>query len=451
MRNRLAERTNSNRSVTRMNQCREQWIICSTTGVLLNSAPRTARFFWLPPTPEGSKCAARVAGHGASRGAGLAVEDTFLDFLGSERKAVERVIKACPQQPRKECRIAALAPSDTLARSLLPVVRALAGAGHETRAFYSPLDQEGAALVFAEAGLDSHPLSIRKLASWRPRAIIMCNDWSNDSAALCKLGRLLGWTSICVQESVIDFAPSDMRMRRADLPFFQGVRSALLCRRRFSFITGNPRYESIVATPMDPKMPVMINCNFTYGIQEEHRHPWLSAVSDSLRKIKVPFFISQHPRDPADVRCYGDVVRSNASVVHDQIRQCSCVVSRFSSLLFEAALSGRPAIYFNPHGENMLYDFRTSGSQAVRICSDVRDLEVTIERLLSSPPQVGDVLADLDEHLFLPPERSSVLLASLVGQVAAVALESDSRATWRDVRSYFRAVRQEARRGEGTP
>ena len=43
---------------------------------------------------------------------------------------------------------------------------------------------------------------------------------------------------------------------------------------------------------------------------------------------------------------------SGAFKLHDQIAESSLLVTRFSQVLYEAMLMGRPVVYYNPHGED---------------------------------------------------------------------------------------------------
>src|SRR5690606_18353522 len=40
-------------------------------------------------------------------------------------------------------------------------------------------------------------------------------------------------------------------------------------------------------------------------------------------------------------------------MIHSFIEECSILISRFSTVIYEAMHMGRQAIYFNPHGETM--------------------------------------------------------------------------------------------------
>ena len=76
--------------------------------------------------------------------------------------------------------------------------------------------------------------------------------------------------SVCLQELALDFGDSIRRMQWADAPLVEGAATLKSLSRAITFLTGNPRYESL--RPKEPvNGPVLINCNFTYGILENKR------------------------------------------------------------------------------------------------------------------------------------------------------------------------------------
>ena len=62
--------------------------------------------------------------------------------------------------------------------------------------------------------------------------------------------------------------------------------------------------------------------------------------------------ISKHPRDNGEFPDF-PIILSNAFKIQEQIESSSLVISRYSSIIYEALLMGRPVIYYNPHNEKM--------------------------------------------------------------------------------------------------
>ncbi|MCK4794772.1 MAG: hypothetical protein KAV87_64175, partial [Desulfobacteraceae bacterium] len=156
---------------------------------------------------------------------------------------------------------------------------------------------------------------------------------------------------VCLQEGAVDFDTS-RRMQWCDYPLIQGPIALEYLPQKIYFLTGNPRFDHLKPSSPPKKTTVMVNCNFTYGVHEEARESWISDVVKACKELQVDFFISQHPRDPGEFPHY-PVRKSNAGVVHAHIADCSILVTRSSALVYEAMLSGRQVIYYNPHGEEM--------------------------------------------------------------------------------------------------
>ncbi|HMX62824.1 MAG TPA: hypothetical protein PKD58_07130, partial [Candidatus Sumerlaeota bacterium] len=73
---------------------------------------------------------------------------------------------------------------------------------------------------------------------------------------------------------------------------------------------------------------------------------------ESCMKWGLDYFISQHPRDKGRFPDY-NVRPSHAGVVHDHLTDATILVTRFSTLIYEAMIMGRRVVYFNPFGEKM--------------------------------------------------------------------------------------------------
>ena len=118
------------------------------------------------------------------------------------------------------------------------------------------------------------------------------------------------------------------------------------------FATGNPRFDSICPNELPENPVVMLNSNFTYGIHEDQRANWISDASRACSRLDVDFFISQHPRDSGTFPSL-PVRKSGPETIHQQLQSSTVVVTRFSTIVYEAMLSGRQVVYYNPHGERM--------------------------------------------------------------------------------------------------
>ena len=311
--------------------------------------------------------------------------------------------------------------SDTLVRLLLPVAAALEKAGEKIAFAKLQFTDESAEFELAQHRPRSDYVgSVRHHAAWlqKYRAIVMGNDWGREARAMILLARRLGLPTICVQESVINFTDSMRRMRYAEHVLVQGAVSArMLADRQKISITGNPRYENLAIGPQDQSADVLLNCNFTYGVEEDNRHAWLKAAVDACNATSRPVTILQHPRDVADLSVYGKpVIRTNAGTIHDRLRKGSVVVTRFSSLIHEAIALGRPAVYFNPHEESVGYDFGQTCA-VLRRAKSPAELEDALTSLREAPPAHADFEAYLRDHIrplqTLPSDACAEAIAAI--------------------------------------
>ena len=193
---------------------------------------------------------------------------------------------------------------------------------------------------------------------------VVGNDWGPyEQIELLKFQRKQIPT-YCLQESVINFNDQQHRMEWCTFPLIQGIITTKSLHRDILFLTGNPRYETLLPSKMPENKIVLINCNFTYGVFEDVRSQWIADIVDVCNNNKLAYLISQHPRDRGDLSKY-NVVPSNASLIHSQLSNSSLLITRFSSLIYEALALGRPVVYYNPHNEKMDYDFEPDGEHMV--------------------------------------------------------------------------------------
>ena len=210
---------------------------------------------------------------------------------------------------------------------------------------------ENARQMLESLGLKYEVGGAERLSDIRPSAIVVGNDWYQKVWDLFEKAYRMKIPTVCLQEGAVDFDTS-RRMQWCDYPLIQGPIALEYLPQKIYFLTGNPRFDHLKPSSPPKKTTVMVNCNFTYGVHEEARESWISDVVKACKELQVDFFISQHPRDPGEFPHY-PVRKSNAGVVHAHIADCSILVTRSSALVYEAMLSGRQVIYYNPHGEEM--------------------------------------------------------------------------------------------------
>lgn len=154
------------------------------------------------------------------------------------------------------------------------------------------------------------------------------------------------------------------------LPFYAGFNPQ---------VVGLPVVRSLmdeeVCFPPEPK--VVINVNFSYGVLEESRMVYLKTVVEACQRLNLPFIISQHPADLADLSAYPKSTRS----VYEELKGCSILVSRFSTCILEGLALGKPVIYHNPHKEKFP-KFQNDPLGAFDVTDSVESLMGALEKAL---------------------------------------------------------------------
>ncbi len=245
-------------------------------------------------------------------------------------------------------------------------------------------DTENAASTLQKLAASVFSYRPGRLGELLPRVVIFGNDWGPQERQIVAEAQALGISTVCIQEGCLDFADEKIRrMRQCDYAFLQGPVMLRYLDRPNTIVTGNPKYDSIQEQTFDPKRPVMINCNFTYGVYEEIRESWVREAVEACRSLGRRFFISQHPRDRGAFPPEYPVRASDASSISAQLAETSVVITRFSTVIYEALMLGVRAIYFNPHGEPFRI-FQQDETGAVPIAQDQSELLALLRLALTT-------------------------------------------------------------------
>lgn len=179
---------------------------------------------------------------------------------------------------------------------------------------------------------------------------VMGNDNAKEERLFIHHCRQFDVPVVSLQEAVNVYFESGL-MSWADRTFISGLHALRYHDRQFCILTGNPRYDDIHPQPLPTDPYVLINCNFTYGIGEGWSRTWLDQTINAATRVGVPYRITVHPRDETDLSDVENILDSNAFVVHEQIAGCYVLVSRDSSLPYEALQMNRHVVYYNPFHE----------------------------------------------------------------------------------------------------
>lgn len=189
---------------------------------------------------------------------------------------------------------------------------------------------------------------------------MVLNDWGQASRTIVDAVRASGGVSFAKVEGVQDFTDADTgRVRspyqHADVVLGQGRNDVEALPAQNVVVVGSSRLERLRAAPaVSPeRSSILINFNFTYRVLTDRQDDWLDAAVDGARACHVDYEISVHPAQknvPQERRILAHVSPDPFS--HALLRS-GVLVSRFSTVLYEAMAVGVPVIYLNTHGERV--------------------------------------------------------------------------------------------------
>jgi len=168
--------------------------------------------------------------------------------------------------------------------------------------------------------------------------------------------RELGITTMGKVEGAQDFWDSDtpeqrLPYRSLDLVLCQGQFDSDALADRETSVVGSTRLERLWwaphATTAEPL--AVINLNFVYGVRTADRKLWLETAIEGCDLAGLPYVISLHPAEKARV----DSPRATSISASRLLPRATVLISRFSTMPFEAMARGVPFVYHNPHGETV--------------------------------------------------------------------------------------------------
>lgn len=271
------------------------------------------------------------------------------------------------------------------------------------------LDRAGLKFVELEYGATEHA----EIIDFAPDLFLVASDWTSEFLALKRvLGT--GVPVIALQEGPHDYQTrfkqeirgefvykENRQYRCSDVLFSQGAPTLYYTRPKYFCLTGNPKINLENWNPSETCERALVNQNFTYAATkpnyESRGMKWMSEVTESLNEVGMSYFVSKHPRDelPSD---YGDTLESNALIVSDQIASCDVVISRLSSIIYEAMAQGKQAIYYNGNDE-FAYVFHMARGGGIWIARDKSELVGVLNSLKAGRLKTTESLNGfLQEH-----------------------------------------------------
>ncbi|MDG1409943.1 MAG: hypothetical protein P8L46_05565 [Acidimicrobiales bacterium] len=188
----------------------------------------------------------------------------------------------------------------------------------------------------------------------RSEAIVVMNDWG-----VCRLlieravdtGRpTIGWVEGVQDFDDVDTGRERRVYRRVDHVMCLGQYGAERLAGTSRTVVGSERLRLLWELPVssDPRAShVTINSNFTYGVYPEARRPWVKSAVGSCREADIDFDISRHSAE----RGLAFPHRVSSAPVSELLGRSSHLVTRFSTLGYEALVRGVAVVYHNPHHE----------------------------------------------------------------------------------------------------
>jgi FkbM family methyltransferase len=214
------------------------------------------------------------------------------------------------------------------------------------------------------------------------RLVITFNDFNDDFREALEYRHQLDLPSVCAIEGISDFLrvdfdePRFLPYRRCEHIFIAGEDDRASFPDRQCHLVGLPIIEQLAqTTPTFPSKPlVALNLNFTYGAMTSARPEFLSSARVAIEAAGLEWAVTVHPAEQADT----SRLPVSPLTQYELIDECSVFVSRFATGIMEALAAGKPAIYFNPHGERVEKFIRPEGAFLVaRTPGELRDALAT--------------------------------------------------------------------------
>jgi len=183
-------------------------------------------------------------------------------------------------------------------------------------------------------------------------AVVTMKDWAG-YGVLVEAANASGIPTFAKVEGAQDFEDVDTPYRR------DAYRTAhhILCQGANDYaalegdrhIVGSTRLERLWLAPAEPIVDdtAVINVNFTYGVMTRERRAWLDTAIAGCEAADAPSVLAMHPAEKRQ-RLHP---RATTVPIARLLLRAGVLISRFSTVPFEAMARGVPFIYHNPHGE----------------------------------------------------------------------------------------------------
>ena len=223
--------------------------------------------------------------------------------------------------------------------------------------------REGAPQVLRDQSIPFQTYSFGSIDFNKYSAVILGNDWGLEEQAIVREARATKCKSICIQEGTVT-KPYGTKYHECDLFVAASELWARALGAPHAPIGGMP-LAAMVAPHIHAWPPyILINCNFTYGVDQTFKQDYLTKALRAAHGHQHT--VSVHPRDETDLdkgiaweeQMFGQAgrwIRSNLQRLHKDLPGTGVVISRNSSVIYEAMMSGCEVIYLRA-GESGIFD-----------------------------------------------------------------------------------------------
>lgn len=248
-------------------------------------------------------------------------------------------------------------------------------------------------------------------------AVVVRNDWGGPRALVVASTAAqvptIGWVEGAVDFADVDSGRARHAYRRVDHVLCLGTYDAAWFTDADATIVGSERLWRAWHGPSTTADGSSVaNVNFSYGVLEGARNGWLGDVVAVRRRSAHDIVLSRHPAD----RGRRGRRLEDRRPVEQLLARAPRMISRFSTLCYEALARGVELTYHNPHGERVATFAEPAG--AFRITKTRAELFDAMGEEATSPDVVRRRAEPfLTGHLVLdgvaPRERAAARIAEL--------------------------------------
>lgn len=329
--------------------------------------------------------AARLSGQAASAislGGSLSIEPRQRHVSIPDRLVVPSELLAGPASDLITGKIALMPGAAYHVDETGPLAEELAAVGWETVVIVS--DQAWPAVAEAQASYRTPVLATPDPGDWirHLAGVVVMNDWGGQWHPIVEHANDLGVPTFGKVEGAQDFRDDDAHRVRGAYTWVgtvlaQGQNDVDALPNQRTSIVSNSRLEKIWLHPdrnVQNELAV-VNLNFTFGVLDDARDYWIGSVDQAMKQVGMDYVVSLHPEERD--RYEGRYPIATEPMRH-LLTKATVLVSRFSTVPFEAMARGVPFVYHNPHGERMPTFQNPAGAFDVTASAD--ELAQALER-----------------------------------------------------------------------